>query len=826
MSSDHRTHAPVLSRRPRQVSRPHDPAERQADHAADVVARGGSVSGWSFTTVPVRGSPVHRQEKPKTDEEKLKEGAGKAVEAAAELPAVKKAIEDIKEKALQDPLVKEATKFVKTPVGVATAVGIGVGGLVGLGAAGQALPFQPPEFPLTFIKPGLTGKVTYEGPVNAPTNVGLTLTYTGQVAKGKHGPTEKEQIQADIARLRAQQQMFKPEAEKAADKKAENEFIARYLASKSTLPGVGRSFIPLLPGAPVKVVEPTTDQKAAEEKKPEDAPVQREPASTATAEPAALDTSGVDGAVRGGGRRLEPSVRRSMEARFGYDFGSVRIHDDATAQAAAQGVEASAFTVGHDIIFARGTFDPSSPHGRHLLAHELAHVVQQLSGGPTSTLHRTPAAAPTAPTTVVAGRRDVEQFVDEAASFLESAAAHYRAVADAARVDRATRGAPAQGPAERQAPAQAPAQRADQPPQPQPGEPAAPGLSPERLLTVLDGLRRTYDGAVRLVTDRLDGDQQRADRLRAAYVGAVESARRAATSAGRVNLILIAAPRDAADEFITNATTYARLYFSRVGDGDTLQETTGIDSPDALLNAIETAAPERMMRRIDIFCHGTIEPAHQIRFGATWFTLSQIEAAATARARTGQTLQNQTRFDGSTVIELHACRLGAPDSQPGNSGLPTTHGQGFLSGLGAAAGGQRGQAVIGYEQRWVPRRFAFPGVTSTRALSGARARAFDRIAVQTFDSVMGGSVEVQSQLTEQERAGTPVTEARKIAIMRSLYDAAGGAWLIGHQYSTAEPRSVDPVRDRRRARDTFTNEADWGHHVLQVRVPAPAPVTP
>jgi hypothetical protein len=255
-----------------------------------------------------------------------------------------------------------------------------------------------------------------------------------------------------------------------------------------------------------------------------------------------------------------------------------------------------------------------------------------------------------------------------------------------------------------------------------------------------------------------------------------------------------------------------------------------IASPDELFDAIETTEPDRMIRRIDIFCHGTIEPTHQIKFGTTWFRVDQIQAAAAARARSGRTLQNQTRFDGSTVIELHACRLGAPTAQPGRSGMAATHGDDFLRGFGESVGGGRGEQVTGYVQRWVPRRFSFPGVRSTSRLSGRQARLFDRIAVQTFDAVMAGSVELQSQLTDAEKApGYVFSEARKIEIMRHLYDAAGGAWLIGHQYSTERPQSTDPVRDRPRARDTFTNEKDWTHLVLNVRVPAtsgPGAATP
>ena len=88
----------------------------------------------------------------------------------------------------------------------------------------------------------------------------------------------------------------------------------------------------------------------------------------------------MDDAVRGGGRPLEPTVRRSMESRFGHDFSAVRIHDHAAAQAASAGLRARAFTVGEDIAFSSGGYDSRTAEGRHLLAHELAHVVQQRNG--------------------------------------------------------------------------------------------------------------------------------------------------------------------------------------------------------------------------------------------------------------------------------------------------------------------------------------------------------------------------------------------------------------------------------------------------------------
>jgi hypothetical protein len=65
-----------------------------------------------------------------------------------------------------------------------------------------------------------------------------------------------------------------------------------------------------------------------------------------------------------------------MQARFGHDFRNVRVHRDAAADDAAHALAASAFTVGTDIVFRAGHYAPETPDGLSLVAHELAHVVQ------------------------------------------------------------------------------------------------------------------------------------------------------------------------------------------------------------------------------------------------------------------------------------------------------------------------------------------------------------------------------------------------------------------------------------------------------------------
>jgi hypothetical protein len=90
----------------------------------------------------------------------------------------------------------------------------------------------------------------------------------------------------------------------------------------------------------------------------------------------------VDGALAGPGTSLQPELRERMEQRFCYDFSRVRVHTDATAAQSAQEVDANAYTVGNDIVFGAGKFAPTLPSGERLIAHELAHVVQQASADP------------------------------------------------------------------------------------------------------------------------------------------------------------------------------------------------------------------------------------------------------------------------------------------------------------------------------------------------------------------------------------------------------------------------------------------------------------
>ncbi len=83
---------------------------------------------------------------------------------------------------------------------------------------------------------------------------------------------------------------------------------------------------------------------------------------------------------KGGGASLDGNVRERMESSLGYDFSAVRVHTGPEASAAASSVQAQAFTVGNEVVFNEGKYNPSSSDGQRTIAHELTHVVQQSKG--------------------------------------------------------------------------------------------------------------------------------------------------------------------------------------------------------------------------------------------------------------------------------------------------------------------------------------------------------------------------------------------------------------------------------------------------------------
>ena len=125
-------------------------------------------------------------------------------------------------------------------------------------------------------------------------------------------------------------------------------------------------------------------QCAQEEPEKQDAPeaepeeVQRKETAAAPAASGASLPAG-----RGGGQPLASSHRAFFEPRLGTNLGQVRVHADGEAARLSAGLAARAFTVGSDVYFGAGEYQPYSNTGRRLIAHELAHVMQQRGEEPT-----------------------------------------------------------------------------------------------------------------------------------------------------------------------------------------------------------------------------------------------------------------------------------------------------------------------------------------------------------------------------------------------------------------------------------------------------------
>jgi hypothetical protein len=141
-------------------------------------------------------------------------------------------------------------------------------------------------------------------------------------------------------------------------------------------------------------LEPLRQALHSTEEPRQDAAEQVSRKSHATAQDGDVAPPIVHRVLQSSGESLASNVLQDMQSRFGRDFSAVRVHADSESAQAASAIQAEAFTVGRHIAFAAGRYDPASQRGRHLMAHELAHVVQQ-GGAPSlgSSVQRQPATA-------------------------------------------------------------------------------------------------------------------------------------------------------------------------------------------------------------------------------------------------------------------------------------------------------------------------------------------------------------------------------------------------------------------------------------------------
>jgi hypothetical protein len=135
-------------------------------------------------------------------------------------------------------------------------------------------------------------------------------------------------------------------------------------------------------------ITPWVQKKCAACEHEEEQTVQAKNESNDSAQTASASIESQLNATKGSGSPLSESTRTQMESSFGADFSRVRIHQDGAAAEMNRSLQAQAFTHGSDIYFSAGKYNASGENGKHLLAHELTHVVQQSEAAPKNTLQR------------------------------------------------------------------------------------------------------------------------------------------------------------------------------------------------------------------------------------------------------------------------------------------------------------------------------------------------------------------------------------------------------------------------------------------------------
>jgi hypothetical protein len=153
--------------------------------------------------------------------------------------------------------------------------------------------------------------------------------------------------------------------------------------------GSGESAGTDAPSLPRPAIDIQAEDDLPEEEQAPELEVSRKAASDAPNQVDAAAESAVTRVVSAHGAPLPAAVRGDMESRFDADLSSVRVHYDGAAATAARSLGAKAFTVGPHVVFGRGYFQLASEPGRELLAHELAHVLQNRSeSSPTDLVQR------------------------------------------------------------------------------------------------------------------------------------------------------------------------------------------------------------------------------------------------------------------------------------------------------------------------------------------------------------------------------------------------------------------------------------------------------
>ncbi len=362
-----------------------DPSEREADRVADSVMGGGSAAIESLARAPAlqRQKPGDRAA---SDDDKYVDAAKKIAEALRETRTGKEL--EAQAKQLGEKFLASVEGKVITGAAISGALAAALG-------TNADLPDLPiPEIPLDFIAPGLKAKLSWQGPARDPKNASLTFTARSGVSvaaeykrtEGKEGKpgeeragltltiplggspekkkpgSEREKFRAATARMQAEQAQFREGLKTAGEKAEDKAFWDMYWKSKMRDP---LNPLALRSEKPAEVKKEKKDEETLSRK-------ERAPGVSTRAVPPVVHE-----VLHSAGQPLDRATQDFFAARLGHDFSRVRVHTDGRASESARAVNALAYTVGKDIVFASGEFRPDTRAGKQLLAHELVHVLQQ-----------------------------------------------------------------------------------------------------------------------------------------------------------------------------------------------------------------------------------------------------------------------------------------------------------------------------------------------------------------------------------------------------------------------------------------------------------------
>ena len=340
-----------------------DPQERDADRAADRVMR------MADPAVPVAGTapPKLRRQSSASDEEHWAERAPAEVAASASLADAptreQAAVADAAPPMLrrQSSASEEEDKPALAP-----AEGLASAGLAGAPVRAHAVVAHaaPPTLRRKCSTCGAEDKLR-----RAPADVAAGAGLMGV-------PTREQAAVADAAPLTLRRQCSACDAEDKLQRAA-----AQGAVSAGPAPGAASV------GLPGDVAQGGPAGDVVQDGPPDDAASAGTAGGVAQGGPMEAPAS-VHAALAGSGVAMDAGLRAFFEPRFGQDFGHVRLHTDTVAAQSAQAVGAKAYTVGSDIVLGQGQYDAASEAGRHLLAHELAHVTQNDAGTARPVLRR------------------------------------------------------------------------------------------------------------------------------------------------------------------------------------------------------------------------------------------------------------------------------------------------------------------------------------------------------------------------------------------------------------------------------------------------------